>query len=231
MAINYSDDIQIKRIISRLRFHGVKKELIERVKTDINFEANYEKFLRLSNSSKSELVYDSLQFAIKAHSGQTYRKRSDSQGLHLVPYLNHPIILGLKALDLGFDEIVVSGCLVHDTFKATKISKEYLMQNIDPRICKIILDFNKLEGESKAEALHRILNSESYETKAIKILDKWHSLLRSFTLYDPGYQARLVDEVQTIVIPQIGDEFGDIGSDCALFIEGVVQLRLPILAN
>jgi (p)ppGpp synthase/HD superfamily hydrolase len=125
MTINYSDDIQIKRIISRLRFLGVKEELIERVKTDINFEANYEKFLRLSNSSKSELVYDSLQFAIRAHLGQTYSKRSDSQGLHLVPYLNHPIILGLKALELGFDEIIVSGCLVHDTFKAAKISKEY----------------------------------------------------------------------------------------------------------
>jgi (p)ppGpp synthase/HD superfamily hydrolase len=200
MTIPYFEDYQIKRIIARLRFHGTDERLIQRICEDINFEVNLEKFLRISKPSKSKLVYDCLDFATQVHQGQTYRKRSDSQGLHLVPYLNHPIILGIKAIELGFDEIVIAGCLVHDTFKATKINAEYINQNLDPRISDLVLSFNRIEGETKAEALQRILTSQSFESKAVKILDKWHSLIRSFTLYDPEYQGRLVDEVSNLVI-------------------------------
>jgi (p)ppGpp synthase/HD superfamily hydrolase len=230
MTVKYFEDFQIKRILARLRFHGTDERLIDRVCQDINFEVNYENFLRLSNPSKSKLVYDCLQFSMYAHQGQSYRKRSDSQGLHLVPYINHPIILGIKAIELGFDEVIIAGCLVHDTFKATKITEHMILQELDPQISKIIMCFNRIEGETKVEALNRILTKECYSAKAIKVLDKWHSLLRSFTLYDPEYQRRLVDEVTNIVLPQVGSEFGDIVEDCNLFVRGVSQLRQPIYA-
>jgi (p)ppGpp synthase/HD superfamily hydrolase len=230
MTVNYLNDIQIKRIISRLKYHNVDENLINRVSEDINFEANYEKFLRLTCSSKSKLVYNCLEFASKAHQGQTYRKSTDSQGLSLVPYLNHPVIMSIKAIELGFNEIIIAGCLVHDTFKATKITEEYLIQELDPRISKIVLGFNKEPGESKTQSLYRNLNSLSYESKAIKILDKWHSLLRSFTLYDPDYQNRLIREVTQLVSPCIDTEFGDIKEDCNFFIKGIEQLKKPIFA-
>jgi (p)ppGpp synthase/HD superfamily hydrolase len=231
MSVNYFDNYQIKRILARLRYHKVDERLIERVEVDINFEANYEKFLRLSRPAKSSLVHDCLQFATQAHQGQTYRKQTDSHGLQLVPYLNHPIILAIKALELGFDEIIVAGCLVHDTFKATKITQEYLTQELDPRVSRIVLGHNKLEGENKVETLNRILTTQSFESKAIKVLDKWHSLLRSFTLYDPGYQERLVIELQNVVLPHITDEFAEISDDCTFLIGCVNQLRKPLIAN
>ena len=228
MSVKYLEDYQIKRIIARLRFHNSDELLVQRVCEDINFEANYEKFIRINHLNKSKLVYDCLQFAIQAHQGQTYRKRSDSQGLHLVPYLNHPIVIGLKAIELGFDEVIIAGCLVHDTLKATKVSQEYLIHSLDPRISNLILTFNKIEGESKTETLSRILTQECFEAKAIKILDKWHSLLRSFTLYDPEYQKRLVDEVCNYVLPHVNSEFGDIEKDCIFLVQSVKQLTEPI---
>ncbi|MGL4758613.1 MAG: hypothetical protein ACRCXZ_04715 [Patescibacteria group bacterium] len=231
MSIDYFNNIQIKGIIARLRYHNSDPVLVDRVIADINFEVNFESFLRLSSKTNTQLVYDCLKFANYAHNGQTYRKYTDSQGLQLVPYLNHPLNMAIKAYTLGFHELIVGGCLVHDTLKATKIDESQLKDCLDPRIVSLVLSLNRKEGESKKEMLRRQIQQESYEVKAVKILDKWHSLLRSFTLYDPEYQSRLSQEVQEEVIPYIGEEFDDIKDDCHLFIEGIKQQRKPIFAK
>ena len=78
-----------------------------------------------------ELIFDAIEFAVKAHRGQ-FRK-----GSHL-PYIVHPLGVGKILIEADCEDDVVVAGILHDTIEDTFVTVEDITINFGPHIAGIV---------------------------------------------------------------------------------------------
>jgi (p)ppGpp synthase/HD superfamily hydrolase len=104
---------------------------------------------------KSKIVFDAIEFAVKAHSGQ-FRKGTN------IPYIVHPLGVAKTLIEYGLpDKIVVAGIL-HDTVEDTDVTLEDIKKNFGEEIAKIV------EGASEPDKSDTWENRKKHTIEYLK---------------------------------------------------------------
>jgi (p)ppGpp synthase/HD superfamily hydrolase len=120
-----------------------------------------------------EKIDRAIEFATKAHNGQ-FRKTDLS-----VPYIYHPISVGVILLRAGFSEEVVIAGILHDVIEDCGVTAEEVLSIFGSSVTNMILAVSEDKRDSwekrKADYLEKIISSSS-DIKAISAADKLHNI-------------------------------------------------------
>lgn len=120
---------------------------------------------------------DALEFATRAHSGQT---RSDGS-----PYINHPIAVAenvVRYKDAFGDELIdfVRAAYLHDTLEDTETTFEELENLFGSNVAQIVLDMTsdkeQIKIQGKTEYLKQKMSKMRDEVLALKLCDRLHNV-------------------------------------------------------
>lgn len=136
---------------------------------------------------KSPLLFDAIEFATKAHSGQ-FRKGSD------LPYIIHPLGVGKILIEHGFEESVVISGILHDTVEDTAVTHKDIVDRFGKTISSIVEGVTepdkKYSWEDRKRHALEVFKTAPSEILLVSCADKLDNL-RSLR-FD---HARLGDEV------------------------------------
>lgn len=120
-----------------------------------------------------KVIEKALQLASKNHEGQ-YRKNTD------IPYITHPVAVGMMLLKNGYSEEIVAAGILHDTVEDTALTIEDIKREFGTDIAKIV------EGSSEPDKSlpwidrkqHTIefLKTASEDIRAVACADKLHNI-------------------------------------------------------
>ncbi|WP_026573665.1 HD domain-containing protein [Bacillus sp. UNC438CL73TsuS30] len=120
-----------------------------------------------------EIVEKALQTASKAHEGQ-YRKLTD------IPYITHPVAVGMLLLKAGYMDDVVAAGILHDTVEDTDLTLEDLKRKFGEKIAEIVAGCSEpdksLSWEKRKEHTIEFLKTASMEIRAVACADKLHNI-------------------------------------------------------
>ena len=108
-----------------------------------------------------DIFYEALDFAIKAHKGQT-RKRSNT------PYILHPMEVASIVASITDDKEVLAAALLHDTVEDTTITVEDIKNNFNERVASLV----ESETEDKREDLPPEDTWEIRKKESLEILSQ-----------------------------------------------------------
>jgi (p)ppGpp synthase/HD superfamily hydrolase len=220
-------------IISKLNYFECSPAIITKVRTDLNWEANRARFMQTCNEKNLAGVLDVLEIATDAHKTQTYKRNKDATGLSNVPYINHPIEMANLAIDLDSNPNIISGCLLHDVIEDTKIKiTDLKLANISEEIIGIVNNVTKHNRETRTEYFNRVFEGNSLDSKIVKLIDRYHNLIRAFTLSDLGYLERVIIETRAYFLPQFESiPLPSIERETLTLIDELEKYRLKLQAN
>lgn len=158
----------------------------EHMKTYVQTTA---KAFKLSNSLKA------LDFALKAHKGQT-RKKSD------IPYIYHPLNLACHVLAMNInDDAIISACLLHDVVEDCGIELNELPVNDETR--KIVDLLTHKEANDREKGLKAYYKDISSNPKAalIKLVDRCNNLTTMSWGLSREKIYEYIFETETYVLP------------------------------
>jgi (p)ppGpp synthase/HD superfamily hydrolase len=101
-------------------------------------------------------IRKALKFAAKKHVGQ-FRKGTD------IPYLVHPVEVGLYLQNLGMAHDTIIAGYLHDTIEDTDTTYDELKYNFGEGVADVVLE---LSERSKKRAL---VKAQSYSPEAVKV--------------------------------------------------------------
>ncbi|MFD0828208.1 HD domain-containing protein [Neobacillus sp. M.A.Huq-85] len=120
-----------------------------------------------------EIVEKALQTASKAHEGQ-YRKLTD------IPYITHPVAVGMLLMKAGYLDDVVAAGILHDTVEDTGLTLEVLKRKFGEKIAEIVSGCSEpdksLSWEKRKEHTIEFLKTASKEIRAVACADKLHNI-------------------------------------------------------
>ncbi len=94
------------------------------------------------------MIYQAIEFAVAAHSGQT-RKGTG------VPYVLHPLAAARILLECGCPEHVGVAAVLHDVIEDTPFSAEEISARFGVRVAELVLLATEADKESAWEARKR----------------------------------------------------------------------------
>ena len=124
-----------------------------------------------------ELIEKALQFAQRAHEGQTRRSGE--------PYVCHPISVAIILIELGMDTESVAAALLHDVVEDTEIDLPTIRKEFGDDIAMLVDGVTKLtkmptfsREEQQGENLRKMLlaMSEDIRVIIIKLADRLHNM-------------------------------------------------------
>src|SRR3990172_11306745 len=89
------------------------------------------------------LVFKALNFAAKAHNGQTRNKDADQD----VPYIVHPAAVAIILSQHGADEVNISAGILHDVVEDTQIGIDDIERAFGNEVTKIVSDVTEFDKE------------------------------------------------------------------------------------
>ncbi|MFZ2205370.1 MAG: HD domain-containing protein [Minisyncoccia bacterium] len=111
----------------------------------------------------TQKIKDAIVFAIKTHELDQKQKRKGKD----IPYITHPLTVGLILASAGANEDLVSAGILHDTvedsIETNKVTKEILAEKFGQNVADLVLSVTE-QGisltweERKKEALEHIKN-------------------------------------------------------------------------
>ena len=108
------------------------------------------------NKRQHTLIRNALKFAAKKHAGQV-RKSTD------IPYLVHPVEVGLYLQNLGMSNICIQAGYLHDTLEDTDTTYDELVEEFGADVANVVLELTEV---SKKRALKK---AENYSPDAVKV--------------------------------------------------------------
>ncbi|MDD5043424.1 MAG: HD domain-containing protein [Patescibacteria group bacterium] len=120
-----------------------------------------------------DLIQKAVKIAVMAHGNQ---KRKDNKKL---PFIFHPISVGMILLKEGFNDKVVAAGILHDVFEDTNFSKEEMIKEVGEDVVEIVeyaTHNNRLFWEEKMEEYIKKLRFAPSGAKAVVAADKIHNL-------------------------------------------------------
>ena len=136
-----------------------------------------------------------LDFAIKAHEGQT-RKNTD------LPYIYHPLNLACHCFALKIEEDdVVAACLLHDVVEDCGYKKEELP--VDDDIKELVALLSHTKEDNRDEMVKKYFKGISKNAKAalVKCLDRCNNLTTMSWGLSREKIYRYINETETYILP------------------------------
>ncbi len=186
--------------IARLKAEGVNDRIITLSRENIDLEGARKDFTNLvENSSALEtektLIFNALKRVTLYHSDQSFGK--DGKGLFHIPYVQHSLNIAIHTLKLGFSAEDVIVALFHDVIEDTYVTPQKLQEQFGQEVLDKVLLLTKQKGQSRAEFLHHVSELKGAPA-AIKCLDRFDNLIRSFSLNDRDYFRRILKECDDV---------------------------------
>jgi (p)ppGpp synthase/HD superfamily hydrolase len=127
------------------------------------------------------LVEKALQEASKAHLGQV-RKHTD------IPYITHPVAVGMMLQKAGYSEEVIAAGILHDTVEDTDFTLEDIKHEFGTKIAEIVEGCSEpdksLSWEERKAHTIEFLKTASADIRAVACADKLHNLRSIWNDYD-----------------------------------------------
>lgn len=119
------------------------------------------------------IVEQALIAASKSHRDQC-RKNSD------IPYITHPVTVGMMLMKAGYDDDIVAAGILHDTVEDTHLTLMDIQREFGPRIAKIVegcSEPNKsLPWKERKEHTIEFLRTANEEIRVVACADKLHNI-------------------------------------------------------
>lgn len=125
------------------------------------------------NDSFSTLVESAISFAIRAHEGQ------ERKGQPGVPYVVHPIHVGLLLARHGLRPPVVAAGILHDVMEDGEATFEQLERAFDREVASIVAEVSEEKARPWEERKQRTIDAiatMSDGARAVTAADKVHNL-------------------------------------------------------
>ena len=120
-----------------------------------------------------DLIDKALQIASMAHEGQ-YRKNTK------IPYIAHPVAVGMILQKAGYSEEMVVAGILHDTVEDTDITIEDIEREFGIEVARIVEGCSEpdksLSWEERKEHTIEFLKTASEEIRAVACADKLHNV-------------------------------------------------------
>jgi (p)ppGpp synthase/HD superfamily hydrolase len=120
-----------------------------------------------------DVIEKALQTASKSHEGQ-YRKNTD------IPYITHPVSVGMMLLKAGYSEEVIAAGILHDIVEDTTLTLEDIENEFGAKIAKIVEGSSEpdksLPWKNRKEHTIEFLKTASEEIRAVVCADKLHNI-------------------------------------------------------
>lgn len=120
-----------------------------------------------------DVIEKALQTAAKAHEGQ-YRKGSN------IPYITHPVAVGMILLEAGYGAEMVAAGILHDTVEDTALSLKDIESLFGPEVAGMVAGASEpdksLSWEERKEHTIQFLKTASKEIRVVVCADKLHNI-------------------------------------------------------
>ena len=128
-------------------------------------------------TAQNPRLADAINFAFKAHNGQTRKGSSEA-------YIMHPLRVMSSLIELGItDTNILCASVLHDTLEDCDVSVDDLKVNFGERICSIVKnltdDKTLPRNERKSKTRDKITHASS-NVKLIKAADRFDNLNGEF---------------------------------------------------
>lgn len=128
----------------------------------------------VGNKEMTRMIQTAIRFAIKAHAGQCRKGTT-------LPYIEHPMHVGLLLAQAGVRDSVVVAGLLHDTLEDTK----YTEDDISCRFGEEVLELVKAASEPERDLPWRerkhhtieFLSTANKDVKWIALCDKYSNIV------------------------------------------------------
>jgi (p)ppGpp synthase/HD superfamily hydrolase len=119
------------------------------------------------------VIEKALKTAAKAHERQ-YRKGTD------IPYITHPVAVGMILLKAGYSEELVAAGILHDTVEDTNLSLQDIEQLFGRNIAQIVEGCSEpdksLSWENRKKHTIEYLETAPEEIRVVACADKLHNI-------------------------------------------------------
>ncbi|MDA1335206.1 MAG: HD domain-containing protein [bacterium] len=206
-TLNLDENNRRDKILKQLQNLGVSSTVIEALKEDLCPEENENLFIKLvdqyiTDADENEQIKKALSISKKAHEGATQKRPQDADGPDFIPYVNHPIRIATMALrDLQLSPAIIEAALLHDVVEDTTVTFEDLARDFDSPVIEILRDVTRRKDETRDAYMTRTKELHGV-SKLLKSLDRFHNLLRSFTIKDVTYLERYIAESKDVYLPE-----------------------------
>ena len=160
-----------------------------------------------------EFVTDALEFATRAHEGQS-RKSGE-------PYIQHPIATALYLANIKLDSVTIAAALLHDVLEDTTVSKDQLEKKFGADVARLVDGVTKLRSldlftasemadtavtptaeAARAASLRKMLVAMASDIRVvlIKLADRLHNM-RTLRHMPEAHQQRIARETMDIYAP------------------------------
>jgi (p)ppGpp synthase/HD superfamily hydrolase len=124
-----------------------------------------------------DIIEKALKTAAKAHEKQ-YRKGTD------IPYITHPVAVGMILMKAGYSEELVAAGILHDTVEDTELSLQDIEQLFGLNIAQMVEGCSEpdksLSWEERKKHTIEYLGAAPEEIRVVACADKLHNI-RSIT--------------------------------------------------
>ena len=121
----------------------------------------------------SPLVEKAIALSIRAHTGQ------ERKGQPGVPYVVHPLHVGMLLARHGFPAAVVAAGILHDVIEDSAISREELALELNPEVAAIVAEVSEQRPrtwEQRKQHTIDAIATMSEGARAVLAADKVHNL-------------------------------------------------------
>lgn len=120
-----------------------------------------------------DVIEKALKIAAKAHKNQ-YRKGSD------IPYVTHPVAVGMILLKAGYNDELVAAGILHDTVEDTELTLDDLERLFGKNIADIVAGCSEpdksLSWEQRKEHTIEYLKTAPEDIRVVACADKLHNI-------------------------------------------------------
>ena len=120
-----------------------------------------------------DVIEKALKTAAKVHEKQ-YRKGTD------IPYITHPVAVGMILMKAGYSEELVAAGILHDTVEDTDLSLQDIEQLFGRNIAQIVEGCSEpdksLSWEDRKKHTIEYLKSAPEEIRVVACADKLHNI-------------------------------------------------------
>ncbi|MFZ7110435.1 MAG: HD domain-containing protein [Desulfatiglandales bacterium] len=119
------------------------------------------------------LIDLAIETAVKAHRNQV-RKGTD------IPYITHPLAVGIILAKAGCSDEVIAAGILHDTVEDTAVTLEELQETFGEKVSMIVKGASEpdksLPWEDRKRHTQAFLKEASPEVKFVALADKLHNI-------------------------------------------------------
>lgn len=134
-----------------------------------------------NHQPREEAIIDlAIEIAARAHKNQM-RKGTD------IPYITHPMAVGILLSRAGCDDEVIAAGILHDTIEDTSITLDFIKEKFRKRVAAIVEGCSEpdrsLSWEDRKMHTIELLKTSSAEVRLVACADKLHNIRTIATEY------------------------------------------------